>query len=263
MKKSLYILASIIFLFSCNRHNEHEAYDHDPDIVPASAKGPVKMQLQAGKQDIRPGDSVSLRFTPLQAGNIASLETLHEKKIHLIIVSEDLSFFQHLHLDKPDSGSYSINTIFPAGGKYLAIADYKPEGQAQQHDSFSINVNGRQQLSPMPAAEQLMSATDGYTLQLLHKKLIAGKQGMLVLKINKDGNPVLPETVQSYLGERAHLISIKTDNKTYVHAHSMSDPMSYWFMLDFPEVGLYKVWVQFQTANKVHTAPFFVAVTSQ
>ncbi len=263
--KHLAIIVIAIAALSCNNHSEKDTiHDHDGNEMDTSLVKPTgcKMQLNVDNKNPSPGSVVNFRFTPVsQPGNkIALLDNLHEKKIHLIIVSEDLSYFDHLHLDKDSAGSYNIATSFPAGGKYILIADYKPERMAQQYDTFNINVTGNSNKPLTYTSPQLTASTDGYTVQLLHKKLVPGTDGVVVMKINKDGKSILPETVQQYLGETAHMIAINTDSKEYVHTHSMSDPMSYWFMAKFPRMGFYKVWVQFKTNDIVHIAPFVIQV---
>lgn len=264
--KHLSIVAIVAAAISCNNNSEKDtAHNHDGNVVDTTLERgytACKIQLDWDNKAPMPGDKVNFKFTPLsQPGNkTVPLETLHEKKIHFIVVNEDLSYFNHLHLDKDSAGSYKIATSFPAGGKYLLIADYKPEGLAQQVDTFSIQVGGKVKEPVKYTASQLTTTVDGYNVQLLHKKLAPGTDGVVVMKISKDGNPVLPETVQKYLGEVAHMIAIDTDTKEYVHAHSMSDPMSYWFMVKFPRAGFYKIWVQFKTNDVVHTAPFVIQV---
>jgi hypothetical protein len=262
--KHLAVIAIAITALSCNHSEKDTIHDHDGNEMDTSLLKPAscKMQLTWDNKNPSTGSTVNFRFTPLsQPGNkIASLELLHQKKIHFIIVNEDLSYFDHLHLDKDSAGSYNIAAFFPAGGKYMLIADYKPERMAQQYDTFSINVAGNSNKPVTYTASQLTTTTDGYTVQLLHKKLIPNTEGVVVMKISKDGNNILPEKIQQYLGEAAHMIAINTDSKEYVHTHSMSDPMSYWFMAKFPRAGFYKVWVQFQTNDMVHTAPFVIQV---
>ncbi len=59
---------------------------------------------------------------------VQNFEINHEKLLHLIVVSKDLSYFDHIHPEYKGSGEFEIATTFPAGGDYKLIADYVPAG---------------------------------------------------------------------------------------------------------------------------------------
>ncbi|MDP3557666.1 MAG: hypothetical protein Q8T03_09850 [Bacteroidota bacterium] len=70
------------------------------------------------------------------------LQVIHEKKLHLIVVSKDLAYFEHIHPEYQADGSYQIKilpkgkaytiskghneTRFDNGGDYMLFADYAP-----------------------------------------------------------------------------------------------------------------------------------------
>ena len=47
------------------------------------------------------GQTVTMTFTPRQSDGrlVTGLDVVHTKKLHLIIASRDLSFFDHVHPD--------------------------------------------------------------------------------------------------------------------------------------------------------------------
>src|SRR2546428_45035 len=58
----------------------------------------------------------TLRLTPQLTGTgeaVRDLLVVHEHLLHLIIVSEDLSFFDHVHPVRRDDGSFTIDYPFP------------------------------------------------------------------------------------------------------------------------------------------------------
>ena len=70
---------------------------------------PTPVQLTAGQP-------ATLAFKPQEAGNAAApvpLAVVHEKKIHLIIVSKDLSQFYHEHPEYTAAGDYQVKYTFP------------------------------------------------------------------------------------------------------------------------------------------------------
>ena len=93
-------------------------------------------QMQFAAQPAQPaaGQPVTLTFTPQEKGNEAApvpLAVVHEKKIHLIIVSKDLSQFYHEHPEYTAEGNYRVPFTFKKGGDYVLFQDYTPAGSGQ------------------------------------------------------------------------------------------------------------------------------------
>jgi hypothetical protein len=77
------------------------------------------------------GQPATLSFQPQQADDEKApvpLATVHEKKIHLIIVSRDLSQFHHEHPEFKASGRYDVPFTFPAGGDYVMFPGLPARG---------------------------------------------------------------------------------------------------------------------------------------
>jgi uncharacterized membrane protein len=68
----------------------------------------------------------------------------HGKLLHLIVVSSDLAFFDHVHpqLTKQSDGSsaFELHYAFPKGGRYLLFADCTPAGDREQVFKTAIDV---------------------------------------------------------------------------------------------------------------------------
>lgn len=60
---------------------------------------------------------------------IQSFQTIQEKKMHLIVVARDLTFFSHIHPQYKGNGEFTITTKFPVAGDYKLVADVTPKGQ--------------------------------------------------------------------------------------------------------------------------------------
>jgi len=61
---------------------------------------------------------------------IKEFDILHEKLMHVIIVSEDLSYFSHIHpvFDNKEV-KFSVYHVFPETGKYKIWVDFKPKNE--------------------------------------------------------------------------------------------------------------------------------------
>ncbi len=82
-----------------------------------------------------------LNFRPAHGASvIRDLVMVHEHPLHLIIVSTDLSFFDHVHPLPQKDGSLVIEYQFPRAGHYLLFADITPKGDRSQVFRIPINV---------------------------------------------------------------------------------------------------------------------------
>ena len=114
-------------------------------MTPASLNCNVNVQFdpatpQAGRHTL-----LSLVVTEQKVGEtIKQFDTIHDKLMHLIIVSsEDLSPFAHFHpkLDK-ETGIFHVAHTFAKAGKYKMWIDVKPKGGIQVLTAFAFNVEG-------------------------------------------------------------------------------------------------------------------------
>lgn len=221
---------------------------------------------------------------------IRYLQFVHEKPLHLIVVSDDLSEFYHIHPEWQPDDSYAASHTFPFGGKYLLFADYTPPGSRQIIERFELNVAGKLR-SPEKLREDknLTKSVDGLQVQIsIEKPLRVGEEIEIkfILKDEKTGQPVTD--LQFYLAALAHLIVIGSDSQDFIHLHplepdelqSFSDnstthvhdaaelerkligpsPSEIVARTAFPRSGLYKLWAQFQRNNQVITVPFVLSV---
>ncbi|MDZ4704114.1 MAG: heavy metal-binding domain-containing protein [Saprospiraceae bacterium] len=234
-------------------------------------------QLEAGK----PG---MLSFTPKIKGNESApvpLDLVHEKKMHLILVSDDLSWFDHIHPEYQASGAYEIKVLskgesftngrghnetrFDAGGKYWAFADYKPINALNQVNKMELNVAGTPAKTVAYAQPKMTTTVDGYklTMEAGHGSsgFKTGSQQHIPVTITQGGKAVDPATFENYLGEKAHLVLVEVNSKAFVHTHPSVEDGKLDIHTTFSESGTYRGWLQFQTAGKVHTADFVLTVT--
>ncbi|MBL7783946.1 MAG: hypothetical protein JNM22_22105 [Saprospiraceae bacterium] len=233
-------------------------------------------QLEAGKSGM-------LSFTPKIKGNESApvpLDLVHEKKVHLILVSDDLSWFDHIHPEFSASGSYDIKllaanekfengrghnaTRFDAGGKYWAFADYKPTGGLNQVNKTQLDVAGTPSKPVAYNQSKMTASVDGFTLTMEAghggSGFTTGSQQHIPVTIKQGGKPVDPATFENYLGEKAHLVLVEVGSKEFVHTHPSAEGGKLDIHTTFAKPGTYRGWLQFQTDGKVHTADFVVKV---
>jgi hypothetical protein len=240
-----------------------------------------KMQYAANPVELEAGKAAVLSFTPKVVGKeteAVALDLQHEKKIHLIVVSNDLSYFEHIHPDYQADGSYQINVLdknktytdgagknetkFDHGGDYTLFADYLPTGGTHQVEKVSIKVKGTPRPAVSYTSDKLSGKSENFTVTLTPTggKLITGTQMHITGLLTKDGKEVDVNTLENYLGAKAHMVVISLNDKEYLHVHPDVSGGKFDLHTTFKMPGIYRGWIQFQSAGKVHTVDFVMNV---
>lgn len=198
---------------------------------------------------------------------IAFFDTFQEKLMHLIIVSDNLQLFSHIHPAYKEKGRFEVETSFPQSGSYTLFSDYKPTGQKEQVSVLKAQVSGNSpSASPIDRNPAKTFGTTKVNLTFSQPTLKAGQDVTLMFNL-QDASSRKPVTdLQPYLGEQGHLVIVKQSSpltkSDYIHAHAAkntSDEQIH-FMTSFPEPGNYKLWGQFNRNGKIVTADFWVNV---
>ncbi len=198
--------------------------------------------------------------------NVTQFETFQEKLMHLIIVSDDLGFFRHLHPDYKGNGSFLTETVFPDAGAYTLFSDYKPENSGEQLSALKLRIKGTVRPPAVPDTKKTEKIVGDVKISMdFSPKTVKTNEETIVafdLKMASDDSPV--KDLQPFLGEKAHLVVIRKseilNTNDYVHAHAIKEgePSSIKFMTKFPSAGVYKLWCQFNYKNEVVTADFWI-----
>jgi hypothetical protein len=231
-------------------------------------------QLEAGKEGM-------LSFTPKikeKENEQCPLDIHHEKKIHLIIVSNDLSYFEHIHPEFNESGNYDIKVLakdkpftiskghnetrFDNGGDYTLFADYSPTGGPHQVEKIAFNVSGKAKPAVTYKENNLKSEVDGYvvTLEAEGGKIATNQLMHIVGIIKQNGKQVAADQFENYLGAKAHMVVVGLEDKAYLHVHPEVNNGKLDLHTTFDKPGIYRGWLQFQTNGKVHAAQFTLKV---
>jgi Cupredoxin-like domain len=211
--------------------------------------------------------TMTIDIKDLQGKSIAKFDTFQEKLMHLIVVSDDLSHFDHIHPTYQGNGRFVVQANFPKPGKYSLFSDYKPADRAEQVSVLQTQIPGK--VTPPPTPSYKLSKVIGMTqanLQIEPQTVTAGQ--MVNLNFNlvdtKTKQPIAD--LQPYLGERGHMVIVRQASQitraNYIHAHAMPDTGDgkIQFMTSFPQPGQYKLWGQFSRGGAIVVADFWVNV---
>lgn len=208
---------------------------------------------------------VGLKFKD-ESGQIRNdFEINHEKPLHLIAVSKDLGWYQHVHPKRQDDKSWTVDIIEPPKGEIIFFADFKPKGGDQQVIRATSDILGAMKTPGMDWTDRRSTVIlDGVkaTLSLAGNKVSLAHPEPLKFTVASDERKQIK--LEPYLGAFGHLVIVDQSGEQYVHSHpaSGSPDGNVTFEAHFPKAGLYRAWAEFQVDGNVRTFPFVIEVTS-
>ena len=248
---------------SRDEHGAHNEYGQQSASNSSSAA--ISFSYSTGSPKAGETTRIELEITDADGKPIESFDINHEKKLHLIAVSHDLSYFNHIHPEYEGAGKFAAETSFPSGGAYKLYADFIPTGQGSTTLSAQVEVEGaaKKEVKPAPDSE-LVQTMNGNKATLALSSSKAGEETELSFDFTDEatGKPITD--LEPYLGAVGHVVIVSADLEHYLHVHPMEEKgsgPSARFMTTFPTAGVYKIWGQFQRDGQSFVVPFVVAVS--
>lgn len=214
--------------------------------------------------DLEPGRAEELRFRIVgpDGAPLKDYETLHERDLHLIVASRDLSEYQHLHPERTD-GTWSVPLTVPEAGVYRAFADFEPAGHGTNLTLGTDLVAAGDYQPTELGAPAFVAEVGGYRVELGGRP-VAGEEVELDFTVTRGGQPV--DDLQPYLGAYGHLVALRDGDLAYLHVHPLGDAPDgpggpgVGFALEAPSTGSYRLFLDFRHDGEVRTAAFTVEV---
>lgn len=227
-----------------------------------------------------------LHFAIEKSGKVVKdFDTVHEKKLHLIVIRKDRTNFQHVHptLDA-SSGMFMLEGFnFPTDGDYRVYADFTPSDAQKDSMGMKTAVTPYQDVKVGDTAkytaqdvggDKLASSANGLDTSIYfapsddspggtpNTNFYAGQENTIAIQVNKGGKAYT--NLQNYLGALGHMVVIGPKLE-FIHAHPQSSDVNNQsglviFAVNFPEAGKYKMFLQTQADNQVNTTDFTVTV---
>ena len=229
---------------------------------------------------VQPGQPVHLtyRLTDSQGKPLTDLTLSHEQWIHLVMMRDDLTGFQHLHPQPTATpGELDVQVTFPAPGLYTLNSEFRRRGSLRDIVFRQVvNVEGTPE--PVSLAEDRAAKTiDGVRVALVGTPRVGEPSELeFVFRDPETGEPIT--NLKPYLSAAGHVIVASQGLYTIDHTHGEAEDASgamLWplpgtsfgpdikFHYRFAAPGLYKIWGQFQTADgRVVTTDFVVRATA-
>jgi hypothetical protein len=229
-----------------------------------------------------PNQDVTMRFTVYDAssGNrVVFFRTLYDKPMHLIIVTSDLTYFQHIHPVLQGDG-FEITTQFPKNDLYHIYTSLQPVGGIEQQIGFTLPVEKPESLtfSKVKPDNSKTKVFDDYAVSLdTHGTLSAQAMSLGQQKISftiknvKTGKPVT--NLKPYLASFGHLTMINQETFDFIHVHPFilkppSSSANGGPTVDFLPIGIYgpfkpgiyRCFAEFNPNGKLFTADFTLKI---
>ena len=207
------------------------------------------------------GMAMPLRFTITHGGSpVTDLLREQTKLLHLYLVRDDLSGFQHLHPVLSRGGVWSVRPAALAPGSYRVYTQLTPRGADEPVVLSTALDLGTDAGAPsdVPTGE---ASAGGWTVSL-HGQPHNGST--LTMSIERDGRPFAG--LQPYLDTYAHVSAFREGDLAFSHLHPTEAVTSrpggpdLDFMVEVPEPGTYRLFVQFRADGTLHTVPVTTTV---
>jgi hypothetical protein len=239
------------------------------------AAQPVKGVTPGGLQVSQDGYTLNPLTTMLSTGTpadfkftvtgpdgkpVTAYQVEHDKKLHFIVASRDLTSFQHVHPAMAPDGTWSVRLTLPKPGTYRAFADFIPTGGGKLTLGADLQVAGDFRPEPLPHVSRTATVGD-YTVNLAGD-LVPGRSSKLTLTVSKGGEPVTD--LQPYLGAFGHLVALRAGDLAYLHVHPEDGGKAgpeITFQAEAPSGGDYRLFLDFQHDDQVRTAGFTATAT--
>ncbi len=195
------------------------------------------------------------------------LKIEHDKKLHLIIVRDDMTRFQHIHPEFTD-GLWSVKMNIAKQGAYQMYVDIAPIEEAPSVLRVPFTVGGETVDVATPQPNHDRSAMDaGYKVMLIADQPFRTKESKRwTFSLTKDGQPA--QNIQPYLSAFGHVVELRhTDADDFFHVHPITETQptdgTVVFEGTFPTKGRYTLYAQFNIGGMVRTFPITVDVSEE
>lgn len=242
--------------------SDHTAGEHEHHDMTAGSGALTAEQdgfgLALVSSSVPKSDNALIEFTIFGPDGepVRKFDTVHEKKMHVILVSDDLTEYHHIHPEMSKEGVWSSALPLASDRSYRMVADFVPTGADNVAVGETFVVGSGSSAAPS-LTENRIAEVDGYRAELVGDTLHEDSAPLKV-EITNGGNPVTE--VKPYLGAAAHFVAFSDADMSYYHMHPNSTTIGSDGAITFtaPPMGhaMYKGFVQVDVGGSVKTFEF-------
>lgn len=248
MKHSLFslIIGSAIFLAACSPVTPTGEHGGTSGGHAPTPKGTENLMVRDQSTDTEIAFSVRDGDEAFDDYGVS-----HTKKMHLIVVRDDLQHFQHLHPERNSEGVWRIAFAPPAGGTYWQYADFVDTDASPYTIRFDKQYPGDLVTYGVAKNSETVKTVDGY--RFTFKPAVSGDEVTFTYDItDSQGQPV---QLEQYLGARGHSVLISPSGD-FIHTHASEEGDMPVFATSMPSDDFYRAFTQVQIKGKVVTVDF-------
>jgi Heavy metal binding domain len=224
--------------------------------IPDRTEYNLNLEVQPALPQPDTDAALTLRALSPEGKPVSTFEIVHERLMHLFVVSQNLEVFQHIHPELGSGDAFRVRTHLPLPGMYRLLADYYPAGSVPQLSLATLYAAG-DSLKPhlQPALVPQQASNLKASLRIEPAPPTAGLLSRLFFTLDPG------EGLELYLGTWAHMLIASADLIDMIHTHPfLAGGANIQFNVIFPRPGLHRIWTQFQRKGVVNTVVFTVPV---
>ena len=284
-----FVVALSLLVFACMKRERPQMDNSAQSASPAPVASPSYDVRVRTPQPLRARTPVRLLLSIVSSNGVApSLESTYNASLHVIIVSRDLRWYEHIHSDTQPASDIPFNVTFPADGEYVLFAYFRPAFAEVQSDRVPLRVGRSRTVQQQPLhTTALVREIRGYRVEMTAnpQPLRANVWESFTFRMGRSGTPVANLGSEGALG---HLAIVSEDARDFVFAHSTveeaggirsgmhvpahpalpDEPLhamqpvgpEVTFHARFPHPGRYKLWAEFTPGGARVMEDFIVEV---
>lgn len=205
-----------------HQHDEHSGH------MQTTKSDTMNVSLRSQPERITAGSPATLHFSVKDSSGepARGLTISHDRILHVVIISEDMSTFSHIHPEDfaviteemLNSAQFMVRYTFPKAGRYLVAAD-TAVGSRHLSEHFIIGVTGDPHMGKLRKDLSREKKFGDYNaaLSTLPEHIIAGKGTTLRFDIKRNSTPVTD--LEPYLAAPMHIAVVSAEISEFIHAH--------------------------------------------
>jgi hypothetical protein len=282
--KALGVASLLALLFFLIPHCASAAQTYQAKNVTVTGSAPLQAYL---RETTGAGGVVHFDMWEVSGGAVVrNYDWDMTKLMHMIVVSDDLAYFDHIHPALQPNGHWTIDYTPASRGLHHIYLDGLPHGLGRQVFRFDVPIGTSAAATARTLHARGTSVQAGpYRVTLDPIDVPIGEISSILVTITKNGRPA--KDLHPYLGAMAHGVFVGVDNLAYMHAHGMSEDMlnmasaqndcgdgmmlamqplvpsdtidpHFEFQILAPSTQNYNFWLQFVGGTTLYTAPFLI-----
>lgn len=236
-------------------HETPSTVVEEPGGLAVAAAG-YRLELEQTTLETGADQSLAFRILDDTGAPTTRFDELHERRLHLVVLSRNLVDYLHLHPTMDASGRWTVQVPPLRPGSYRVFADFQPSGGENLTLGIDVLLAGDNRSIELPEPASV-SSIDEYDITLAGTPKVGASA--LSFTISRDAISIRPDP---YLGAAGHLVAIRSGDLAYLHVHPSQSVTSsdVTFIGEFPTAGTYRLFFDFSHNEQVRTASFTIVV---